>query len=258
MTDVKRDIASSYEAAAPGFSRCADEHVYRHLSQPLAESLRSVSGMVLDIASGSGALARRLSDVVALDISWALLGSNDASDKVQADAENLPFADNSFAASASAFGINHFPRPELAVKELARVSPFVALITWKRPEASFAPLDVVFDLIERHCGRARSRTGEAVERMSTEVGSESALAALLSAAGLDPTVTTITASVPWPGAEEFVDYRLSMLGALAAEADLPRLRDDAVAAVRALPPEALPWEPRLVLGLGRAHVFGGK
>lgn len=258
MTNVKRDIASSYEAAGPGFSRYADEHVYRHLSQPLAESLRSVSGMVLDIASGSGALARRLPDVVALDISWSILASNEARDGVQAEAENLPFADDSFAASASAFGINHFPQPELAVKEMARVSPFVALITWKRPDAPYAPGDAVFGVIENHCGRARSRTGEAVERMTIEVGSESALAALLSAAGLDPTVTTITASVPWPGAEEFVDYRLSMLGSLATEADLPRLRDDAVAAVRALPPEALPWEPRLVLGLGRAHVFGGK
>jgi demethylmenaquinone methyltransferase/2-methoxy-6-polyprenyl-1,4-benzoquinol methylase len=144
MTNVKRDIASSYEAAGPGFSRYADEHVYRHLSQPLAESLRSVSGMVLDIASGSGALARRLPDVVALDISWSILASNEARDGVQAEAENLPFADDSFAASASAFGINHFPQPELAVKEMARVSPFVALITWKRPDAPYAPGDAVF------------------------------------------------------------------------------------------------------------------
>ncbi len=251
MTDIKRDIASSYEAAAPGFSRYADEHVYRHLAEPLGESLRSVQGVVLDIASGSGALARRLPDVVALDISWSILASNDARDGVQADAEHLPFAGDSFAASASAFGINHFPQPARAVKEMARVSPYVALLTWKRPEIPYPPGDAVFGVIEHHCGRARSRTGEAVERMSTEVGSESALTALLSAAGLDATVTTISASVPWPGAEEFVDYRLSMLGSLASEADLPRLRRDAVAAVRALPPEALSWKPRLVLGLGR-------
>jgi hypothetical protein len=89
--------------------------------------------------------------------------------------------------------------------------------------------------------------------MSTEVGSESALADLLSSAGLNPTVATIAALAPWRGAEEFVDYRLSMLGSLAAKADLPRLRNEAVAAVNALPPEALMWEPRLVLGLGRRH-----
>ncbi len=251
MTDIKRDIASSYEASAPGFSRYADEHVYRHLAEPLAETLRSVKGVVLDIASGSGALARRLPEVVALDISWSILTSNDARDAVQADAEHLPFAGDSFVASASAFGINHFPQPERAVREMARVSPYVALLTWKRPEIPYPPGEAVFGVIEHHCGRARSRTGEAVERMSTEVGSESALTALLSAAGLDATVTTISASVPWPGAEEFVDYRLSMLGSLASEADLPRLRRDAVAAVRALPPEALAWKPRLVLGLGR-------
>ncbi|MDQ3661060.1 MAG: methyltransferase domain-containing protein [Actinomycetota bacterium] len=251
MSNIKRNIASSYEAAAPDFTRYADEHVYRFLAEPLAASLRSISGVVLDIASGSGALARRFPNVVALDISLSILVLNDARDKVQADAEHLPFPDDSFAASASAFGINHFPSPERAVQEMARVSPLVALITWKRPEADHAPGAAVFDVIERHCGRARSRIGEAVEEMTTLVGSEPALEGLLSGAGLGPTVSTITASVPWPGAEEFVDYRLSMLGALAAEADLPRLRSDAVTAVRALPPEALTWEPRLVLGLGR-------
>ena len=251
MTDIKRDIASSYEAAAPEFTRYADEHVYRYLAEPLADSLRSVSGVVLDVASGPGALARRLPNSVALDISRGVLALNDAPDKVQADAEHLPFPNDSFAASASAFGINHFPSPERAVQEMARVSLFVALITWKRPETPYPPADAVFGVIERHCGQARSRTGEAVERMTTDVGSEPALEALLFAAGLDPTVATITASVPWPGAEGFVDYRLSMLGSLAAEADLPRLRNDAVAAVKALAPEALTWEPRLVLGLGR-------
>lgn len=251
MTDVKRDIASSYEASAPGFSRYADEHVYRHLAEPLAESLRSVSGVVLDIASGSGALARRLPEVVALDISRRILTANGARDRIQADAERLPFPHDSFVASASAFGINHFPRPAHAVAEMARVSPFVALLTWKRPETPYAPLDAIFGIIALHCGRARSRTGEAVERMSIEVGSEPALEALLSSAGLEPTVTTTTASVPWPGAAEFVDYRLSMLGSLASGAHLPRLRNDAVAAVSALPSETLSWEPHLVLGVGR-------
>jgi hypothetical protein len=71
--------------------------------------------------------------------------------------------------------------------------------------------------------------------MSTEVGSESALADLLSSAGLNPTVATIAALAPWRGAEEFVDYRLSMLGSLAAKADLPRLRNEAVAAVKPCP-----------------------
>ena len=87
--------------------------------------------------------------------------------------------------------------------------------------------------------------------MSIEVGSEPVLAALLTSAGLEATVSMITASVPWPGAAEFVDYRLSMLGSLATEADLAQLRNDAVDAVAALPSEALSWEPQLVLGVGR-------
>jgi SAM-dependent methyltransferase len=111
-----------------------------------------------DIASGSGALARRLPEVVALHISRRILTLNVVRHRVQADGERLPFANDSFAASASAFGVNHFPRPVDAIREMARVSPLIALITWERPGAPYAPAETVFGAIEAHCGRPRSQT----------------------------------------------------------------------------------------------------
>ena len=251
LSELKRDIASSYELAASGFSRHADEHVYGHLARPLVEFLGPIQGVVLDVASGSGAVARLLPQVVALDISRNLLKANDAFLKVQADAEQLPFRDDSFVAGTCAFGLNHFPRPVIALAELARVAPLVGVVTWKRPEKPYAPSEAVFGVIERHCGRARSLVGEAVERMSVEVGSEPAVAALLVDAGLAATVATVGASVPWPGTEAFVDYRLSMLGSLANETDMQILRADAVAAVDDLASDQLAWEPDLVMAVGR-------
>jgi SAM-dependent methyltransferase len=251
LSELKWDIAYSYELAAAGFSRHADKHVYRHLAGPLVQFLGPIQGVVLDVASGSGAVARLLPRVVALDISRNLLKANDALIRVQADAAQLPFRDDSFAAATCAFGLNHFPRPEIALAELARVAPLIGVVTWKRPEKSFAPAEAVFGVIERHCGRARSPVGEAVERMSVEVGSEPAVAALLAAAGLAATVTTVGATIPWPGTESFVDYRLSMLGSLAKEADMPRLRADAIAAVDRLASDQLTWAPDLVMAVAR-------
>jgi SAM-dependent methyltransferase len=54
----------------------------------------------------------------------------------QGDAENLPFADESFDAVVSNFGIGHFPRPERAVDGFARVLALhgvVALSWWDIP-----------------------------------------------------------------------------------------------------------------------------
>ena len=251
MTELKRDIACSYELAASGFSRHADNHIYRHLAGPLVQFLGPIQGVVLDVASGSGAVARLLPQVVALDISRNLLKANDALLRVQADAEQLPFRDDSFAAGTCAFGLNHFPRPAIALAELARVAPLVGVVTWKRPEKPYVPAEAIFGVIERHCGRARSPVGEAVERMSVEVGSEPALAALLADVGLAATVSTVGTTVPWPGTEAFVDYRLSMLGSLANETDMPKLRADAIAAVDGLDSDRLAWEPDLVMAVGR-------
>jgi SAM-dependent methyltransferase len=247
----KQDITASYDAAAQGFARLADPQVYSHLAKPLAASLRQVSGTLLDVASGTGALGRLFEDAVAADISHQQLLMNPLSLKVRADAEELPFEDDSFAASACAFGINHFPRPDKAVREMARVSRLVALGTWLRPEdPPYAPKETLLMAIEHHCGRQHSPTGEAVERMTSNVGSEGAMRRLLASAGLNPRVWTTSTMVPWPGTEAFVDYRLAMMGSLAPLANLEILREDAIAAIEALPPESLLWHPKLVLGIG--------
>jgi ubiquinone/menaquinone biosynthesis C-methylase UbiE len=88
---------------------------------------------VLDVAAGNGnatlAAARRWADVTSTDYVGSLLerGRKRAEAEglgvtfQEADAENLPFADNSFDAVLSTFGVMFTPNQEQAAKEMLRV-----------------------------------------------------------------------------------------------------------------------------------------
>jgi ubiquinone/menaquinone biosynthesis C-methylase UbiE len=88
---------------------------------------------VLDVAAGNGnatlAAARRFCEVVSTDYVTSWLASGRARAEAEglsvrfqeADAENLPFADASFDAVLSTFGVMFTPAQEQAAAELARV-----------------------------------------------------------------------------------------------------------------------------------------
>jgi ubiquinone/menaquinone biosynthesis C-methylase UbiE len=251
VSDPKSLIAAAYDRSAVEFAEYAAKLVYRHLSVPLAGRLRDLRGLVLDVAGGTGALAHQLDRVLTLDISLEQLLQNPVELKVVADAEALPFAADSFAASASAFGINHFPRPDRAVAEMARVAPIVGLATWARPDDPYPPKQIVLDAVERHAGRSRTEAGDLIEEMTEATGSVSAIEKLLDGAGLTSEVEEITVEVPWPGADQFVDYRISMTGVLDAIEDVHELRAEVIAEIEELPAADLEWRPRLVVGLAR-------
>lgn len=89
--------------------------------------------VVLDVATGSGnaaiPAASRGADVTGLDLVPELLGvarrrADDAGVEVEwvaGDAEQLPFADESFDAVLSTLGVQFVPRHEVVARELARV-----------------------------------------------------------------------------------------------------------------------------------------
>jgi SAM-dependent methyltransferase len=251
LNETKTAIAESYDLSAQGFCEFADRLVYAHLAVPLATALADVRGTILDVASGTGALGRLLNDVVETDISHAQLKSNQLRHRVVADAESLPFGGRSFAAAACAFGINHFPDPGAAVAEMARVGEIVGVITWQRPDDVFAPKEIVLETIAAQARGARTKAGELVDEMTEAMGSPGAVDAVLAGAGLVPEVRTIQVEVPWPGTDAFIDYRLSMIGALESLVDPKAVRSKATSAIDALPAAALEWRPRLVLGIGR-------
>jgi hypothetical protein len=127
------------------------------------------------------------------------------------------------------------------VGEMARVAPLVGVLTWERPTGPFTPKQVVLQVIERQLGAARSPVGERIDGWTEAVGSESAVRALLRQAGVESEVRTVSVSVPWPGAREFVEYRLSLLGVESLLRDPAAVRGEAVGALEALPPAELEW-----------------
>lgn len=120
---------------------------------PAAEHLLDVidkrtnqPGPVLDIGSGHGgglALARtRGHEAIGIDISLAQLRKDPTgSGTVAADAQRLPFANSSFGAAVSNFGLIFAPLPETALNEAHRcISPggrlgFTAWIRGGWPDA---------------------------------------------------------------------------------------------------------------------------
>lgn len=116
---------------------------------------------VLDVAAGNGnatlAASRRACDVVSTDYVPALLERARARASAngldvrfeQADAEDLPFADESFDAVLSTFGVMFTPDQERAAAELARVcrkAGHIGLANWT-PDSFIGEL---FKLIGRH------------------------------------------------------------------------------------------------------------
>ncbi len=104
------------------------------VGENLCEALDLRAGSrVLDVAAGNGnatlAAARRWCDVTSTDYVASLLESGRARALAEghsirfqeADAENLPFADASFDAVISTFGVMFTPNQEKAAGELARV-----------------------------------------------------------------------------------------------------------------------------------------
>jgi SAM-dependent methyltransferase len=260
VTDgVRSVVVDAYNRAASGFAHNAEASVYRVLAQPLAVAIAArvePGATVLDVAAGTGAFAAALfdvagSDVVAVDAAAGPLRYNPARRRVVADFEALPFADRSFAAAASSFGINHVSDPRDGLVEMARVAPVVGVVTWFRPEPAFVPKQIVGAIIERHAGQYRSAAGAMVDRFSDEVGTIDSMRGAFAAAGMDAEVEAVELVLPWPGAEAYVDYRLTMPTVAGDVGDAARA--EAVAAVSALPPDQLTWRAKVVLAVATSR-----
>jgi len=116
---------------------------------------------VLDVAAGNGnatlAAARRFAEVTSTDYVGALLARGCERAKAEglavsfqeADAENLPFADGSFDAALSTFGVMFAPNQAKSAAELARVvrrGGRIGLANWT-PESFIGQL---FKVIGKH------------------------------------------------------------------------------------------------------------
>ncbi len=151
---------AGWERAAAGY-QSSFATVTRLFIDPLLEDARIGPGMnVLDIACGTGLVAARVAEygahVVGLDFSKAMLALARARHPAiafdEGDAEALPYADDTFDAVVSNFGIHHVPRPSLALREACRVlrgGGRVAFTVWAAPAETIA-WKLLFDALARH------------------------------------------------------------------------------------------------------------
>ncbi len=137
--------------------------------EALLDAARIGPGMpVLDLACGpgfvAGAAAGRGAAPVGLDFSAAMLTlarrAHPALRFEEGDAEALPFADGSFDAVVSNFGVHHVPDPARAVSEARRVlrpGGRMAFTSWAAPEENIA-WRLLFDAIAAHGDMAAATT----------------------------------------------------------------------------------------------------
>ena len=130
-------LATSYHAFFAAVTALATD--------PLFDDVHLFPGArLLDVASGPGVLAAEAANrgacPVGVDLSPRMIELaqrlHPDIEYREADVENLPFPDHAFDAVVCAFGLGHFPRPELAVAECVRtLSPGgrIAFSWWDDP-----------------------------------------------------------------------------------------------------------------------------
>ncbi|HEX9890211.1 MAG TPA: ubiquinone/menaquinone biosynthesis methyltransferase [Nitriliruptorales bacterium] len=145
-----------------------------HWRRVAAAAATPAGRTVLDVAAGTGALsheliARGAREVVALDLSWAMLtegarrlrGRNVPDVRwLNADAQRLPLPTASVDAVTIAFGLRNVPDPEIALSEFARVTRpggQVVVLEFARP--TWEPFRRVYD---RYLTRGLPRVAQAL------------------------------------------------------------------------------------------------
>jgi SAM-dependent methyltransferase len=204
---------------------------------------------VLDVACGTGIVARTAADRVGEGGSVTGLDLNDAMLTVarrlrpdlewrQGDAAELPFPDGSFDVVLCQSGLMFFPDVPKALREMGRVcrgGGTVGLQVWDRRESqpAYAPF---IDAAACHAGP------DAIELLGTYFnrGDLDELASALSSAGLDVrTVRTEESSLRFPSIDAFVmtEVNATPLGERVADDVLGAVVEDAR---RVLRPFAIP------------------
>lgn len=190
------------------------------VTEALVECAQPKTGMrVLDLASGTGepaiSIAMRVGaqgQVTALDLSADLLeiakgraqerGLKNFSTR-QADAQSLPFADNSFDLATCRFGVMFFGDAVLALREVRRVlinGARACFLAWGAFDQPY--WQSTMGVVQRHVGGPLLQPGGADPFCFAQPGS---LSAVLRSAGFrEVEEKTVTLPWSWPGTPEEV------------------------------------------------------
>ena len=115
-------ISTSYERWARILSLGQDGRWRRHLVRGFTLPAGS---RVLDVAAGTGSISKLIRargyEVIALDLSGEMLSQHPVPARVQARAEQLPFADSTFDGLTFGYLLRYVDDPKACLRELGRV-----------------------------------------------------------------------------------------------------------------------------------------
>jgi len=117
----------------PSFRR-PDPTLASHIQQALGDARR-----VLNVGAGTGAYEPRDREVVAVEPSALMIAQRPpgAAPVVQARAEALPFASQSFDAAMAVLTVHHWEDQAKGLAEMARVARRLCVLTWDPAHAGF-------------------------------------------------------------------------------------------------------------------------
>ncbi len=134
MSDLKQTVRAQFEQAAAHYTTSPPHARGEDLAVLVEAAELRGDEQVLDVGCGAGhaalAFAPHVAQVVALDLSPAMLAQVAALaqergvDNViarEGDVERLPFPDGSFHRVISRYSAHHWPHPQQALAEIARV-----------------------------------------------------------------------------------------------------------------------------------------
>src|SRR5689334_348727 len=132
--ETKDSVQKQFAPVAANYASSAVHVAGPDLTAMLAAAGARADQRVLDAGCGAGhtalAFAPQVAEVIALDLTEAMLaqGRKLARDRgianitfQRGDVERLPFPDSSFDLVTSRYSAHHYPHPQVALSEFARV-----------------------------------------------------------------------------------------------------------------------------------------
>src|SRR5262245_61866588 len=122
MAALYDTIGSTY-----GRYRIPDPRIAAAIEDGLGEAAR-----VVNVGAGAGSYEPLSRSVVAVEPSRTMIDQRGtgAAPVVQSVAERLPFRDAAFDAALAVLTVHHWPDPSRGLRELQRVAPKQAVLTW--------------------------------------------------------------------------------------------------------------------------------